>query len=369
MAGGLRAPVYVHKGEYDAGDLRASLTDMRGTMVGVVGGTDGFGLGVTPVAGSSARVAVGGGRAWVPLIKSGVRDKRHAFYVDLPAPGVAFDLATASASADRWDVIVVRCTNDADSTTWAEVPLAGYVPGNLAPGWCIDIVRGTDGGPVPAVPFDNYLVLARVKVRKGVTSLTTADVEDLRWATVGQGDSTSMMPVRALKGQTVANAAAEQTNGGLVYSQDEDRLYYKGNSAVRPVAYRPSFMSGCTGKGAGWWGVDDVGQGGLVMWWDGPAVPYDRWGILSYQVRYTAPAGREGWRSVHTFSDDAWVWEGLRSYENSSTIGGKPDVATTQVLIPKNKPLKVQLRMFAQGGWCQLDDWQSNGQLAIFPLE
>jgi hypothetical protein len=219
------------------------------------------------------------------------------------------------------------------------------------------------------VPFDNYLIIARVKVRKGVTSLIATDVEDLRFNTTGQGDPTPLNTVRAATGQTVAAAATDANTGALIFSTDEDRLYYKGVTGTKPVVNRIGLYTGVTGKGAtGWWSVPDTGAGGgLVMWWDGPSAPFDRVGILSYQVRYTAPAGRSGWRSVHVYSDDIWRWEGLRYFQASETL--TPDVATVNVFIPKNKSLKVQLRMQADAGWCAFDEWQSNGTMTVLPAE
>jgi hypothetical protein len=367
MAGGIRAPLYVHKGEYDAGDMRPMLSDVRGFTIGVVPGTAGDGLKVTAVAGSSARVAVAGGRAWVPLTKGGVRDTRHAHYVDLPSPGVAFNLATASATADRYDLIIARVVDDTDVTAWAEVPLATFAPGDVTAGWTIDVVKGADGGGTPAVPYESYIVLSRVKVRKGVTSLSASDVEDLRFTTTGQGDATVMAPVRAAAGQTVASAATNQSVGGLVYSTDEDRLYVKGATATRPVVYAPQLFPGVTGMGAtGWWGAEaPTGGVGRMMWFTGGAVPYDRIGILNFSMRVQAPSG-EGWHSAWVLSAGAFQWETLRKYEKAVT-GLTPHWATTQVWIPKNVAMDVSIYLYAQNGFAQLDSWQSQAQMTTFP--
>ena len=369
MAGGLRAPLFVHKGEYDAGDFRPMFSDMRGFTVGVVPGTAGDGMKVTAVAGSSARVAVAGGRAWVPLTVGGVRDTRHAHYVDLPSPGVAFNLATASATADRFDLIIARCVADTDVTAWAEVPLATFAPGDVTAGWTIDVVKGADGGASPSVPYESYIVLARVKVRKGVTSLSASDIEDLRFTTTGQGDATVMAPVRAAAGQTVASAATNQSTGGLVYSTDEDRLYVKGATATRPVVYAPQLIQAATGKGAyGWWGSNAPSGGdGRMIWFTGPAVTYDRYATLSFQMRFTVPAGstgREGWTSAWVLSNGVFQWETLRSY--LVNVGGTHQ-GSAQVLIPKNVAMDVSIYLYAQNGWCQFDDWQSNAQMIVFP--
>ncbi|MER5863781.1 hypothetical protein [Kitasatospora sp. NPDC002040] len=370
MAGGIRAPIYLHKGEYDSNDFRALLADIRGLNIGVIPGFASDGLKVTPVVGSSARVAVAGGRAWVPLTKSGVRDLRQAYYVDLPAPGVQFNLATASATADRYDVIVARVSDDNDVSTYAEVALANYAPGNLAPGWCIDVVRGVDGAAAPSVPYESYVTLAKVRVKKGATSLTAADIEDMRYSTTGQGDPTPLTPLRTASGQSVAALASSQYKGGLIYSADEDRMYVKGQTDAKPLVNR-AFMTGQTARGnSGWWGVNDpdANGSGLVLRYDGPATTYDRVGILSYQVRVTGPADREGWHSIWTWSDTAVYWESLRKYEKTN-LGLTPHWGACQVLIPKNKPLKVWHALYAQGGFCYFDEWQSYSQMTVIPLE
>lgn len=370
MAGGIRAPIYLHKGEYDSGDFRAVLADIRGLNIGVIPGSAGDGLKVTAVSGSSARVAVAGGRAWVPLTKAGVRDTRHAYYVDLPSPGVAFNLSTASATADRYDLIVARVSDDTDVSAYAEVALANYAPGNMAAGWAVDVVRGTDGAAAPSVPYDSYLVLAKVRVRKNATSLTAADIEDMRYSTTGQGDPTVLAPMRTAPGQGVAAVAGNQNRGGLIYSSDEDRLYVKGSTDAKPLVNR-AFMTGQTARGSsGWWGVDNPGPGGegLVMRYDGPAATYDRVGILTYQIRVSGADNREGWHSIWTFSDTTFYWESLRKYERTST-GLTPHWGGVQVLIPKNKPLKVWHALYAQGGWAYFDEWQSYSQMTVIPLE
>ncbi|MFE2409841.1 hypothetical protein ACFXDE_16010 [Kitasatospora sp. NPDC059408] len=370
MAGGIRAPLYVHKGEYDSADFRTSLSDLRGSNVGVIPGTNGDGLKVTAVAGSSARVSVAGGRAWIPLTKAGVRDARQAHYVDLPVPGVAFNLATASATADRFDLIVARVTDDNDVTPYAEVTLATFAPGLLSAGWTIDVVRGTDGGGTPAVTFESYLVLARVKVRKGATSLQAADVEDLRFTTTGQGDTTALAPLRTAPGQSVASVAGAQAQGGLIYSTDEDRLYYKGAADAKPVVNRAVMMAQ-TGRGSsGWWGVNapDANMSGMVLRFDGAAAPYDRIGIINYQVRVSGPADREGWHSIITWSDTLSYWESLRRYEKTNN-GLTPHWGTAHVLIPKNRPLKVWHALYAQLGFAYFDEWQSYSQMTILPAE
>ncbi|MER5862208.1 hypothetical protein [Kitasatospora sp. NPDC002040] len=369
MAGGIRAPIYLHKGEYDSGDFRAVLADIRGLNIGVIPGFAGDGFKTTAVAGSSARVAVAGGRAWVPLTKAGVRDFRHAYYIDLPSPGVQFNLATASATADRYDLIVARVSDDTDATTYAEVALANYAPGNLAPGWAVDVVRGTDGAGTPSVPYDSYLVLARVRVKKGATSLSAADIEDMRYATTGQGDPTPITPLRTAPGQSVAAVAGNQYKGGLIYAADEDRVYVKGATDARPLVNR-AFMTGQTSRGStGWWGVDAPGadMSGMVLRYDGPAATYDRVGILNYQIRVIGAPGREGWHSIMTFSDTANYWESLRKYEAAAAI--TPHAGTAHVLIPKNKPLKVWHALYAQLGWAYLDEWQSYSQMTVVPLE
>ncbi|MGX4737105.1 hypothetical protein [Kitasatospora griseola] len=370
MAGGIRAPIYLHKGEYDSADFRAVLADIRGLNVGVIPGSAGDGLKVTAISGSSARVAVAGGRAWVPLTKSGVRDLRHAYYVDLPSPGVQFNLGTASATADRYDVVVARVSDDTDVTAYAEVALANYAPGNLAPGWCIDVVRGTDGAGAPSVPYDSYLALAKVRVKKGATSLSAADIEDLRYSTAGQGDPTPLAPLRTAAGQGVAAVATQQSRGGLIYSADEDRLYVKGTTDARPVVNRPIYMNPTARAATGWWGVDnpDATRTGFVLGYDGPAAPYDRIGILNFQVRVTGVADREGWHSIRTWSDTVMYWETVRFYEKSNQ-GLSPHRGSAHVLIPKNKPLSVWHALYAQGGFCYYEDWQSGSQMTVIPAE
>ncbi|MFG2916263.1 hypothetical protein ACGF0D_25655 [Kitasatospora sp. NPDC048298] len=362
---GIRAPLFIHKGEYDAADFRAALADVRGLNVGVLAGSAGDGLKVTAIPGSSARVAVAGGRAWIPLTKNGLRDSRGAYYVDLPSPGVQFDLATASITGDRYDLIVARVSDDTDVTAYAEVPLANFAPGNLTAGWTIDVVRGVEGAGAPTIPFQNFVVLAKVRVRRSATSLSAADIEDMRY-TAGQGDPTPLAPLRTAPGQGVASVAANQNRGGLVYNSDEDRLYVKGATDVRPVSYRPTQHMYCTSKGSsGWWGAPAPGGGdGRVIFFDGPAVPYDRIGIISYQMRFMSASGVDGWTSCWVLSNGAFQWEGIRVRAT-----GGAHVGTAHVQIPKNQSLAVHLYLYSEDASHRFDEWQSNGQMSIFPAE
>ncbi|MER6364973.1 hypothetical protein [Kitasatospora sp. NPDC001527] len=363
---GLRAPIWLPKGEYDAIDARGSLADLRGVNVGVMPGADGRGFAVTAVSGSSARVAVAGGRAWIPVTRSGVRVERHAALVELPTPGVEFPLAPSSPTGDRTDLIVTRLAADTDATPFAEVPLSGYVPGTLAAGWAVDVVQGIEGGAVPPVPFDSYLLLARVRVRRGATSLTAADIEDMRWS--GQGDPTVLAPLRTAPGQSVSAAASSTSRGGLVYATDEDRMYVRTASDVRPLTYRPSLMPTATGKGStGWWSADfPDGGDGRMLWWEGPAVPYARIGTLAYQMRWASPGGgRLGWTSVWIRSAGVMQYESPRVYSDGAGV----HQGVAHVTVPAGQPLSVVAYLYGQGGWAQFDSWQSDGGLLLLPAE
>ncbi|MFJ8472162.1 hypothetical protein [Kitasatospora sp. NPDC094011] len=364
---GIRAPLFGPRGEYDASDFRGLVADLRGQSAGVIRGTNPDALRVTAVSGSSARVAVAGGRAWVPLTRAGVRE-RAAYLVELPSPGVQFNVAPSSATTDRVDLVVIRAAEDTDTTPYAELPLANYVPGSMAPGWCVDVVKGVDGGPSPSVPWESYLILARVRVRRGATTVTAADIEDLRWSTPGQSDPTVLAPVRTAPGQTVGAAATGVAPGALVYSTDEDRMYVRGQSDARPLTYRPTVITYPTSKGAtGWWSSGNpTGWDGRVMAWEGPAAPYDRLGMLTFQMRWQAPGGgREGWTSAWIFSAGSLQWETMRVYSN---VGGV-HTGTVMCTVPKDKPLSVVAHLYGQNGWCQFDEWQSAGQLLLVPAE
>ncbi|MGW3229413.1 hypothetical protein [Kitasatospora sp. NPDC001095] len=277
-----------------------------------------------------------------------------------------FNLSPSSPTADRTDLVVVRVADDADTTPYAEVPLANYQPGNLAPGWCVDVVRGTDGGPSPSVPWESYLTLARVRVRRGATTLTAADIEDLRWSTSGQGDPTALAPVRTAPGQTVGAAATGTAPGTLVYSTDDDRMYVRGQGEARPLTYRPSVVMQCTSRGATGWASSPEPHGwqGRVMAWEGAAAPYDRYGVCTFQMRYLTPDGREDWTSAWILSGGTFMWETPR-YRNASGVHTGAAVVT----VPKGTPLSVVAHLYAQDGRTQFDEWQSNGQLILHPAE
>ncbi|MFE4514416.1 hypothetical protein ACFRMQ_09535 [Kitasatospora sp. NPDC056783] len=363
---GIRAPLFIQKGQYDAQDFRAALADVRGLNIGVIPGSAGDGLKVTAVSGNSARVAVAPGRAWIPLTKNGTRDSRGAYYVDLPAPGIQFDLATASATADRYDLIIARVTNETDATPYSEVPLGNFAPGNLAAGWTVDVVRGVDGSGAPTVPFENCILLAKIRVRRGALVLAPSDIEDMRF-TSSQGDPTPLSPLRTAPGQSVASVAAQQNRGGLIYNTDEDRLYVKGATSARPLSAGISLHTAPTSRGAtGWWGADQPNGGnGRMMTFDGAATSYDRVGIVSYQMRYTTSAGRSGWTSCWVMSGGILQWDGIRV----NTGGSGAHVGVTHVWISKNQPLAVHLYLYSQGGVHQYDDWQSTAQMTIIPVE
>ncbi len=133
---------------------------------GVTPGLSDTPLRVSPSSGMTVAVAAG----WA-LVQGTATADAGAYRVGLTAAGT-LDIPAAHASLARRDLIVARVTDNGDSTS------AG----------AIAVVQGTPAGSPadPSLP-PNALVLARVTVPAGATSITAANLTDLRMFAVPAG--------------------------------------------------------------------------------------------------------------------------------------------------------------------------------------
>jgi hypothetical protein len=168
---------------------------------------------VTQQGSPNMSVLVATGHSIVPCFTSGAG--HYAVYNDAPA---TLAIGAAHASLTRWDLVVWRVQDQEQ---------AGAVnTGDLF------VVQGTPSGTPadPALPAGaSYLLLARVVVIGGATSIDNAHIQDLRVRSGGTG-----VPTVCTSGTRPANPG----RGDFIYETDTDRVYFW--SASRSVWVRMS---------------------------------------------------------------------------------------------------------------------------------
>lgn len=166
--------VFLQAGSHPADTVRRALASLVGQRGGVCGPTD---LQVTErLAGPNMGIDVGVGGAWVPGTQSALQG---FYYFENVTNPQYLALSAADATNPRFDLIVARVQDAAYSGATNAASVA--------------VVTGTPG-PSPAEPSvpANSLVLARVSVAAGATSITNANITDRRTTQAGQSRTAAL---------------------------------------------------------------------------------------------------------------------------------------------------------------------------------
>lgn len=194
--------VFLQAGSHPAEDVRRFIAALVADRPGVVLPGD---LAVTERAGTAnMSVDVASGRV---LVK-GTQATYQGVYFAENRGTTNLTVAPADATNGRYDLVV------------AKVEDAAYSGGTSA--WSLAVVTGTPAAsPVePAVPA-NAVVLARVHVTAGATSITNAVITDRRTSTAGQHRAT------ALGGVVVCTATTRPASpplGTVIWESDTRRM-------------------------------------------------------------------------------------------------------------------------------------------------
>ena len=206
-------PIFLQGGSHTAEQTRRALHAIIGRRGGVLTPTD---LLVTQrAAGVNMSVDVATGQVAVPGSEA---TYQGAYFVENRG-AVNVTIATADATNPRRDLIIVRVRD------------AQY---SGSDGVTIEAVQGTPAGSPadPSLPTGNCFVLARVAVAAGATSITNANVTDLR----GSYDSSQYGLLTAAGGTTVCTSTtrpASPFEGMCIFETDTDqKLTYNGSAWI-----------------------------------------------------------------------------------------------------------------------------------------
>ncbi len=251
---------------------------------GVVRLTD---LNVTQDGTPGMRVLVAAGSAFV----AGSSNAEQGSYAVRNDAGLVVNLAASNATQRRNDIVVARIT-DAD-----------YAGGTRT--FTIEIVQGTlysgahNVANDPALPA-SCLALARVQVAAADTSITNAEITDLR-----QFISTLGSDRRGTSAQRVL--AIDLENGDTWYETDTTRTYlYNGTAWQFLYGSPPRFR--VTGGGAGQTGVVN-GANTNCTWANGTEVTDTEGAIAIGTGVFTCPTAFAG----------RWVFEFSASFAANNT--------------------------------------------------
>jgi microcystin-dependent protein len=158
-------PLWIESGCYSGEGLRAAWSAMTGNTSGVLNAGD---LLVTTAGAMFLNVAAGSA-----FVAGTERVGQGSYFVTAPSAN-QLTVAGANPTNPRIDVVVARVYDPAYGVA---------VP---PPRWALEIVQGTPAASplVPTLP-SNSLALAQVRVNAGVTTITGANITDVRTVTVG----------------------------------------------------------------------------------------------------------------------------------------------------------------------------------------
>ncbi|MFC8721367.1 hypothetical protein [Kitasatospora sp. NPDC057198] len=350
MAVELRAPLFVQQGRYDALDLRTMIGGTRGAHVGVAGPTA---LLVEKVDNPTPRVSVAAGSIWLPddvavshkgAVHFANLDASIQLQCSTPKPGEAArqDLVVAFADPDSSPagplLMDIRTTADqymqpvtytSDGTPYAVAATGAEVTKEGAKGWSIAVLAESTPGakdwPVPS----NCVRLAVVNIAQtGITG-----IEDTRFVTAGQLDTTPLRHLRTAGAQGVATVAAEAPAGSLVYDSVSTALHkVTGPGTTAPVVPGAVRLDIAYTAGEGAWGNEVWHQ------FTAPAAPYPRLATVSFEVSYKGEFG-EGWITPLVVGHGERRRAGRPQYTRA---GDSRDVrGSATIKVPAGTPLSV----------------------------
>lgn len=201
-------PVWIQSGGETAADARRAMQAIFGGRGGVVGVGD---LAVTQTPTPSMAVSVASGQVVIP----GSQDPFQGVYVVENQGVLNLPVAAADPTNPRVDLVVAR-VQDAQYSGQTNSASMAVVTGTPAP-------SPTDP-PVPATAW----VLARVAVAANASSITNANITDLRTQRAGQEGSAA-----ALGGVIACTSTTRPAHavGRPIYETDTGRLLISDGSA------------------------------------------------------------------------------------------------------------------------------------------
>lgn len=153
-------PPFIQSGSHSAASLRRLTGSLTADVSGVIRADD---LKVAQAVTPSMAVLVAAGRGYVVGSESAVQGSYH-----VESQGSeTLAIAASNPTNPRIDLIVARVQDTAFS--------------GVVDGWSLAVIAGTPAGaPVAPTAPDSSIVLARVAVAAGVTTITNANITDLR---------------------------------------------------------------------------------------------------------------------------------------------------------------------------------------------
>lgn len=205
-------PTFIAAGGETAEETRRSLGAVLGLRGGIIGPDD---LAVTQNGTPNMSVDVAGGQVVIP----GTEATYQGFYICENRGNTDVTIGTADSTNPRRDLVIARVRD------------SGY--SGIADGFDITVVTGSAAAsPVdPAVP-DNCWVLARVSVAAGATSITNANITDLRTGATGYTSQNGR--ASALGGVVTCTSSTRPTSpheGMVAYETNTNAVvYYDGST-------------------------------------------------------------------------------------------------------------------------------------------
>ncbi|MFI2609656.1 hypothetical protein [Kitasatospora sp. NPDC018619] len=352
----------------------------RGAHVGVAGPTA---LLVEKVDNPTPRVSVAAGSVWLPDDVA-VSHKGAVHFANLdagiqlqcstPKPGEAArtDLVVAFADPDSVpagpQLADIRTTADqymqpvsyaADGTPYATAASGTQVTKEGAKGWSIAVLAESTPGardwPVPS----NAVRLALVNIAQtGITG-----IEDQRFVTAGQLDTTPLRHLRTAGAQGIAQVTAGAPAGSLVYDTATTALHkVTGPNTTAPLVPGAVRLDISYQANDGAWGSEGWHQ------FTAPAAPYPRLATVSFEVSYRGDFG-EGWIVPMVIGHGERRRAGRPQYIRA---GDSRDVrGTATVKVPAGTPLSVATAVTTDNTQANnvrlVASWTSCADAVVFP--
>lgn len=163
----LQPPAWLENSDqHNAQEYRVLLASLSGSGAGVAGATH---FKVTEAPGTpDMSVRVGAGGIFIPSTRSTTQGVYHA-YNDAPITVV---VPAADATNARIDLVVARIRDEAQDVSLSQNDAV------------VELIAGTPSATPdePSIPYEDYLVLARVNVAASASAIVTGNIVDRRTA-------------------------------------------------------------------------------------------------------------------------------------------------------------------------------------------
>lgn len=315
-------PLHLQAGSHPANNDRRFLEQLTGLRPGIFKAGD---FAVTQTGTPSMAVLVAAGAA---IVDGTEASDQGVYFVDSDGNDT-LAIAAADATNARFDMIVARVRD------------AAYSGATNA--WALEVVQGTPAAsPVePAIPA-NCLVLARVSVAAGASSIVNANIVDRRTTTTGQGRVASLGGVVVCTSTTRPSGAALY-EGLTIYETDTDKMWVWDGSTWNLPKNVPGGILGyaeITSSQNGFAGVSDVsGLSVTVTVGAGRRVKVTGYGRVNQQSTIAIPELR--------------IWEGSTQLQLASSTVRAGEVAMLNpevILTPSAGSHTYKLRLGTTSG-------------------